>query len=657
MKSQPKLPSLTRSKLASSTVPTPDDALDWMRNIYYIGCEQRTLMAAAFLLGLVLTLLAYLLSTTVYKSQVSFIVNESPYILAVDPRANADDIGKFLFQSLISGIKSEDMQTILAERLHVPYENLCFIGATYPKPSYDRPNTARIDVQPVLNSRMVAISVYSHDPAFALRVAREITSEVLSLNTIVGRITSLQTDLAVVQAKINRLTDALGVISSDRSRYEQEIKLLDAYLRQGGILQNYPAFQNDETLKKLRSRETTVDSDNLNLHGKVGETRNSRSQLESYAQQLAVGLRSNLMVARVQEQTQELSLQEQRSISNVFKDEIDKLTQATSSSQMRRDLHLFDRKSAPGEKASVMVVANQPMLAKGPTMPNPFIYAIIGLSCSFLFAAFAGVFNHKFDRAVRNPKQLELLHGHACLALLPESDTSSLAQPFGPAPEPESVSGLSYLRSQMLRATLAGEDEKIFVFSGLGQHAESAELVTKLAVLLAKAEKKTLLIDFNFSNPQIATLMGIKSRKGLSEWMFTEEPIKNFIEYSVVRELAVIQPGRISGNTDDLISRRPLAPVLAQLQNEWDFILINAPNLLEESHLLLAAPGGSPVIAVARYADANLDDLDALAARCEECNFTFAGIVLHHYPRARLRSSQAAYELGAHRYVLESAAS
>jgi Mrp family chromosome partitioning ATPase/uncharacterized protein involved in exopolysaccharide biosynthesis len=627
---------------------------NYTRLISYIAYEQRTLMTAVFLLGLVLTLIAYILTPWVYKSEARFVVNVSPYLSAFDPQGNSSDASQRLIQSILAGIESSNMQAVLAGRLHVPYENLGFIGTGGATPSYDQPDTARIDARSAGNSHTAIISVYSQDPQFALRTAREIMNEVLSLNTLVGRIANRQTDLSVAQKKINSLTDTLVQTSADRIRLEQEMQSLNAHLAQGGSIQTYPGFQNDETLKKLLLQQITVPASIPAAQARPADPRARSAPLDYYAKQIAQALGSNLAFAQTREQSLEASLGQQRMLAGMIKDEIDRLTQATGSYQMRQDLRLLETRRTIGETAGVVIVTDPPTPSKQPVMPSFPLYLLIGLLCSGIAALAASILNHKLDRTVRNPKQLELLQGYACLALLPESETSSLSQPFGPAPEPGSVAGLSFLRSQMLRATLAGKAEKVFVFCGLGRHAESAELVTKLAVLLAKAEKKTLLIDFNFNNPQVAALLGIKSQKGLSEWMFSEDRIQNYIDYSVVRELAVIQPGRISGNVDDLISRRPLAPVLAQLQNEWDFILINSPNLLEESHLLLAASAGSPVVAVARYADAELDDLKALAARCEECNFVFAGIVLHHYPRARLRSRRAPYELAAHRYVLES---
>jgi Mrp family chromosome partitioning ATPase len=101
------------------------------------------------------------------------------------------------------------------------------------------------------------------------------------------------------------------------------------------------------------------------------------------------------------------------------------------------------------------------------------------------------------------------------------------------------------------------------------------------------------------------------------------------------------------------LSRRPLAPELEKLQAAWPYILIYAPSLLNQPHLLLAAPGDTPLISLVQYGKATLEDLDEVIARSESCHFRFAGVVLHHFPTKRLRNRRNIFGLGPHRYVFD----
>ncbi len=639
---------------------SPAEAWEWLRNLFFIAHEQQGLLAVVFSLVVLITLILFLLSPRVYRSDATFIINQSPYEFASDANSNSSDVSKLLIQSLISGIESKDMQMILAERLQVPTSNLCFVGITR-KVDLSKPNTARIDVQPVRNSRVAILSAFSTDPVFAQKVANQIMDEVEGLNTIVGRIESLNADLKVHDEKIDRLTSALVDTTAERIRFQQQIQGLDAHLAQGASLESYPAFQDDENLRNFMQQEAVAEGAYQNLastttrssvlSGKMSETRSLQNQVSSYAKQLALGLRSGFSVAQAREESLEANLKEERAASNLLKEKIDQLTQAIGNYKMRRDESIFS-KDGLFEKASVLVVTDRPQIPEIPVQPNPLLYAILGLFAAFFFALASAVFNHHYDHYVKHPKQLELWRGITCLAVLTEPGTKTLSQPF--TLEPESIAGLSYLRNQMLRATLTRDSSKFFIFSGLGANAEAAKLISKLAILLAKAEKRTLVIDFEFHQPQVGSFLGIKSQKGLTDWLSSNDRIQNYIEPSVIPQLSVIQPGRTLGNIDDLISRRPLIPTLIELQSEWDFILIHAESLLQESHILLAAPIETPLITVVRYADANLNDLDTLVSRCKECGFSFAGLVIHHYPQKRLRAGKAAYELGVHRYVLDS---
>jgi Mrp family chromosome partitioning ATPase len=248
---------------------------------------------------------------------------------------------------------------------------------------------------------------------------------------------------------------------------------------------------------------------------------------------------------------------------------------------------------------------------------------------------------------MRFPAQIEFLSQVPCLAVIVEPETIASRPQTTPA-------GLAFLRSQFLRAQAVGEQERIFAFTGLGSQDGTQELVAELAALLAKAEKRTLVVDLNFRDSTMPQLLGIQPHgKGLADWLWSEDPIQDYIHYSAIRELALLPTGQLKGDVDDLLSRRALAPDLKTLESEWDFILISAPSLLKVWYVLQAAPPEAHLIGVARYAEATLDDVIELQNRCIQSHLTLAGVVLHHFPKKHLKKEQMLWEFGPHRYLFD----
>ena len=259
---------------------------------------------------------------------------------------------------------------------------------------------------------------------------------------------------------------------------------------------------------------------------------------------------------------------------------------------------------------------------------------------------------HNLDRSIKYPQQIELTSGVPCLAVLPATSFGSeKMQSY--VPERDTVSGLSYLRNQLLRSSLMGFENRIVSFMDIGTSEASSNWVVQLGWLLASSGKPTLLVDLDFKNPRLGSVLNIPEGQGLAEWVKSDATLGSFIQKTEVAQLGLLQPGQGTRDLDVQLSRRPLAPELEKLQASWDYILIYAPSLLKDPHLLLAAPGDTPIISLVEYGRATLDDLDEVIGRCESCHFRFAGVVLHHFPIARLHKRKNVFGLGPHRYVFD----
>ncbi len=106
---------------------------------------------------------------------------------------------------------------------------------------------------------------------------------------------------------------------------------------------------------------------------------------------------------------------------------------------------------------------------------------------------------------------------------------------------------------------------QIIGFSPVKVGQRSTKLVAELAILFAQAEKRTLVIDMHMDDPKIASLLGIKIEKGMEAWLTSDDPLREFIDFSAIRELAVLSLARKNPDYDELLSRRPLGAALIEL--------------------------------------------------------------------------------------------
>lgn len=632
----------------------------WWRNISYMLREQ-------FLVGIIVlviifagALALYMSATRLYRSQASFVVDQSPFQFGV----NQNDVegSRLLLQSIISSITSNDMRDVIAERMKVPSQNIAIVGLGPHGSALSGPDQVNIEVTTERGSRVANIDGYSANPQFACDATNAVLDEILGLNRIGGRLNELNQQIAAAQSEVNQYIQNVSAADANRAQLEQDVLGIERHMRAGGSLESAPAFVQDQGLLDLQKKRIDADSaysaqtqisvQGQQLRALAGSKANVDSQIDSYLHNKEIGVRSAFDDAQARVASLKDDLAQEDEVLNGLQREKTQLSNAVGDFKLRRQLGLF-KPDAQANEADVIVVFDRARPAWKPSKPLLLSYLGAAFILSLILCPGVMFLRHNIDRSIKYPQQIEMASGVPCLAVLPAPTGFRSASTQSYVPEQDTVSGLSYLRNQLLRSSLMGYDNKVVSFMDLGTSEASSDWVTQLGWLLASSGKTTLLVDLDFKNPRLANVLHLPIERGLSEWVSSDAPLSTFIQKTEVDQLGLLQPGKDRRDLDIQLSRHPLAPELEKLQETWDYILIYAPSLLKNPHLLLAAPGDSPIISLVEYGKATLDDLEEVVGRCEACHFRFAGVVLHHFPIERLHKRKNIFGLGPHRYVFD----
>jgi non-specific protein-tyrosine kinase len=131
-----------------------------------------------------------------------------------------------------------------------------------------------------------------------------------------------------------------------------------------------------------------------------------------------------------------------------------------------------------------------------------------------------------------------------------------------------SFSSLDEPISTLVVATPAPQDNKSLVISNL-------------AVTLAQAGNRTLLVDCDLRRPALHEFFGVDNGQGLTSMMvdkaFMDEPP---IQTTEVENLLVLPSGPMPPNPADLLGSRRMDAVLAKLKEGVDMVLLDAPPVL-----------------------------------------------------------------------------
>lgn len=623
--------------------PETPGVADVLRTIW----ENLPLLAFGLLVGIGAGLLAQRLIPKAYEASAKFIVGEVPYY---DAKNRADsETERQLVETLILSLASRDIQQEVARALGVPPARIGFTGLDLPRRLEGATPEANVRISTIKDSRIGEIAVESQSPQFAATVANAVLDQLQYFNLVGGRLKNLRLSMELAKAKADSTLAELVKVSGERNRLQQENAELDNHVRRGLPLTAFPTFATDPTLNNLKTQLILTESEyesisatatrGSRLSGKHAELIGLRAQTQSHVQRLADSLRAEYEIIKTQEKDVERQLTELKDRIDRLAERISQLSQSLSDPKTMRAVA-----AAPGEEpvgaASVFITIDRATPREKPIRPKLWLNLLLGVVFGSALGAGLTGLRLILDTRLKSARQIEQRARVPALALLPRH------QPLYKGirnrtifDHPDYPVGLGFLRGELLRAGALDAAARIVGFTPArdraGDRAGSSPLVANLAILLAQAEQRTLVVDLHFDAPRQADLLGIRSRQGLSEWLVTNDPVDDFISYSAVRELAVLTPGAPNRDLDDLLSRRPLLDSLPGLREKWDFILLDAPSIVSDWTTMLSLPAGSPLIIAARFGRTTIDQLIATAEKAQVQNWNVMGAVLQDCP-ARL---------------------
>ncbi len=239
-------------------------------------------------------------------------------------------------------------------------------------------------------------------------------------------------------------------------------------------------------------------------------------------------------------------------------------------------------------------VANSRIIDKaqasfGPVSPNNKLIYLIAICAAVALAVViitanelinpTVLFRHEIEEFTSVPVIGEIIHNDTKEAIVMGTGKRSfIAEQFRNLRTSLPYLGINANRKRLLvTSTISGEG-KSFV-------------VANLAITLAVAGKKTVLLEFDLSDPTLCSKLGLnmENRKGLSEFLNGEAKLEELVNpVPGFENLYIIPSGALPENPSELIMSKRVPELLDYLNKQFDNILIDtAPvGLLSDAYVL-----------------------------------------------------------------------
>jgi capsular exopolysaccharide synthesis family protein len=201
---------------------------------------------------------------------------------------------------------------------------------------------------------------------------------------------------------------------------------------------------------------------------------------------------------------------------------------------------------------------------------------------------------------------------------------------------PTAVASESYrtIRTALMLSS-ADHPPKVILVTSAKKGEGKTTLATNLAVAMAQAGNRVLLLDADFRRPTQHKIFELDKSIGLSSMLAGEADLQQAIHETPINGLHVLPCGPIPANPSEILNSQMFADLLEQLAERYDHVLLDSPPVVPVTDSrILAASCGATLLALRaekttrRTATHAKDVLRGVGAR-------ILGVVVNDVPRRR----------------------
>lgn len=163
---------------------------------------------------------------------------------------------------------------------------------------------------------------------------------------------------------------------------------------------------------------------------------------------------------------------------------------------------------------------------------------------------------------------------------------------------------------------------------------------TNLALALAQAGRRTLVIDADLRRPRVAGLLGLDAAVGLTTVLVGQTDVQDAIQVHEPSGLHLLASGAKPPNPTEILQSRLTQDLIKELRDHYDMVIIDAPPLLPVADASVLATLADGTILVVKHGKTTRDQVAEAIGRLSQVGGRVFGVVVNMIPK---RSSSSYY--------------
>jgi capsular exopolysaccharide synthesis family protein len=279
----------------------------------------------------------------------------------------------------------------------------------------------------------------------------------------------------------------------------------------------------------------------------------------------------------------------------------------------------------------VTVIKNA-SLPGGPSSPRPKVNLALGLLVGLALGIGAAVLRETLDTTVKGKDDLQRLTGSTPLGVIAE-DPEVAKRPLVVQVEAQSPRAETF---RQLRTNLQFVDVdrplKTVVMTSASAEEGKSTTACNLAITLAQAGVRTILVEADLRRPRVADYMGLEGAVGLTSVLTGLTSLDEALQPWGRNAMWVLASGPLPPNPSEILGSHQMSELLKTLEDRADVIVLDSPPLLPVTDAAVLARHADGAVLVVRHGKTRREQVTRALEALQGVDARLLGTVLNWAP-------------------------
>ncbi|NQS98817.1 MAG: polysaccharide biosynthesis tyrosine autokinase [candidate division Zixibacteria bacterium] len=184
---------------------------------------------------------------------------------------------------------------------------------------------------------------------------------------------------------------------------------------------------------------------------------------------------------------------------------------------------------------------------------------------------------------------------------------------------------------------------KVILISSSATKEGKSTTTANLAITMAQAGTRTLIIDCDLRRPTMHALFGMERKVGLTNILTGELKFENAVKSTDVDNLYLITAGDIPPNPAELMASKPIEAVLDRARKEFDMVLLDSPPIIAVTDAVIISTRVDGIILIVSSGFVNKREVTRAVGLLESVNARILGVLINGLNIKRMYGSYYYY--------------